>query len=474
MAGEALPIEPGRKTAQAPGRMPPSAEERRLKGKALREACPRQSHAGWAPAADRPDPVALIEATNVGRVAALIPERHRRMVENPFAWFRGAACVMAADLARTPTTGLRVQACGDCHLLNFGAFATPERRIVFDINDLDETFPAPWEWDVKRLATSVILACRANTLGDDAAKEAARTCVRSYREGMAEFAGMTALDVWYSSIPAEEIVRAIKDDGFRRRIQKRVEEAGRRRPLSDDDPDLARGDDGVFRIVKKPDRIFELSSPSREELLEMARAAFDGYRGTLTEARRRLLDRYRIQDVAFKVAGIGSVGTYCCVLLLMAGEDDHLFLQVKEAQPSVLERFAGEVNEAGHDANQGRRVVAGTQLVQSASDLFLGWTEVAPGRHFYLRQLRDGKVGVKVEELKPGVLSQYAWLCGKTLARAHARSGDPAAIGGYLGQGDAFDDAVATFASRYADQTEVDHLRFVAAAKSGRIDVAKK
>ena len=435
-------------------------------GKHLRTKCPRSSHAAWAPPHDRPDPLRLLKESDKGRLPELIPIRYGRMVRTPFTFYRGAALNMAADLAVTPSSGLRVQACGDCHLLNFGDFATPERRVVFDINDFDETLPAPWEWDVKRLAASFVLACRNNGFSKASAHDAALACVRSYRERMADYSQMPALDVWYASIEVEKVLPTIKDKEARRRHQKMVAKARARSVLEHEFPKLAARKGSVPTIKDSPPLIYHPHERGVEELLTRAREALAGYRESMQEDRRVLIDRFELKDIAIKVVGVGSVGTFCCVTLLMASEQDPLFLQVKEARSSVLEAYAGKSIHPNH----GQRVVNGIRLMQSASDIFLGWTKGKLGRHFYVRQLKDVKVGVQVELLTPGVMIQYAEICGWTLARAHARSGSPAQISGYLGKSDAFDKAVAAFSIAYADQSERDHAILKKAVRAGRVE----
>ena len=445
----------------------PTRAELIAAGKKLRETCPRSSHAEWKAPGHRRDPVELMEASNAGRIPGLIPIRHGRMLRSPFTFYRGAALNMAADLAHTPVTGVRVQACGDAHLMNFGAFATPERRVIFDINDLDETLPAPWEWDVKRLAASIVLAGRSNGFSDDVARDATLACVRSYREHMAEYSEMLTLDVWYASIGIEQLQEMTRDKNARQRHQKALAKARERSALEHDFPKLAAMAGKGPRIRDNPPLIYHPQDEAVEDLLTRARAAFAEYRESMQEDRRVLLDRFDFKDIAVKVVGVGSVGTMCAVMLMMASAEDPLFLQVKEARTSVLEPYAG----ASMHPNRGQRVVSGIRLMQSASDIFLGWTTGKSERHFYVRQLRDMKIGPQVELFTPGVLSQYAEFCAWTLARAHARSGSPAHISGYLGKGDAFDKAVTAFAIAYGDQTERDHQVLMKAARAGRIEV---
>jgi uncharacterized protein (DUF2252 family) len=437
-------------------------------GKSLRDKCPRRAHASWRAPDNRPDLLELMEEANKGRIPELIPVRHGRMLQTPFTFYRGAALNMAADLANTPATGLRVQACGDAHLLNFGAFATPERRVVFDVNDLDETLPAPWEWDVKRLAASFVLASRNNGHSEDAARDAALACARSYRERMAEFRGMRALDVWYASIDVEkDLIPRIQDEETRKRNLKRLAKARGRSVLEHEFPELVHPGGLTPTIKENPPVIYHWREHGHQELMASVQKAFAAYRETLSEHRRLLLDRFKLVDFAIKVVGVGSVGTLCAVMLLMAGHQDPLFLQVKQARPSVLEAYAGKSAHANH----GQRVVEGCQLMQSASDLFLGWTEGQQGRHFYIRQLKDMKIKVLVEVFTPSVMQQYAEFCGWCLARAHARSGEPGKISGYLGKSDQFDEAVADFSIAYADQSERDHEVLMKAVRAGKLEV---
>ena len=445
----------------------PGRSELMAAGKKLRETCPRSAHAEWAPAPDRPDPVELMEAANAGRIPELIPIRHGRMLRSPFTFYRGAALNMAADLAATPSTGLRTQACGDAHLMNFGAFATPERLVNFDINDLDETLPAPWEWDVKRLAASVVLACRSNGFSEAVARDATVATVRSYRERMAEYSELRTLEVWYASIGLEQMQAMVRDKEARHRGQRFLAKARARSVAEHDFPKLAVVAGGQPRIRDNPPLIYHLHDEAEATLLARIRGAFAGYRESLQEDRRVLIDRYELKDIAMKVVGVGSVGTTCSIMLMMASADDPLFLQVKEARASVLEPYAG----ASLHAHRGQRVVNGIRLMQSASDIFLGWATGKDGRHYYIRQLRDMKLSPKVELYTAGVMAQYGEFCGWSLARAHARSGSPARISGYLGKGDTFDEAVADFAIAYADQTERDYEVLLKAARAGRIEV---
>jgi uncharacterized protein (DUF2252 family) len=462
--------QPDSRTEKAPPALKarPTQTELGAMGKTLRDTCPRSAHGDWKPPANRADPLVLLEESSKGRIAQLLPIRYGRMMHSPFTWYRGAALNMAADLAATPVTGLRAQTCGDCHLLNFGAFATPERHVIFDINDFDETLPGPWEWDLKRLAASFVLACRNNSFDEPTARETAESCARAYREHMAEFAEMCVLDVWHSRIDVESMLPQIKDEAMRKRAFKQLERARARGVMEHDFPQLVATDGMMPQIKDNPPLIYHGSSREHDEMRTGVERAFARYRETLTEDRRRLLDRFELKDYALKVVGVGSVGTYCGVLLFMASEHDPLFLQVKEARASVLEGYAGKSRHANH----GERVVNGCRLMQSASDMFLGWTDEAEtGRHYYVRQLKDMKIRPTVEAFSASVMNQYAEVCGLTLARAHARSGEPAQISGYLGKSDVFDKAIAKFAAAYADQSESDHAALMKAVHEGRLEV---
>jgi uncharacterized protein (DUF2252 family) len=445
----------------------PSRAELHAMGKSLRDKCPRASHAAWQRAANQSDPMMHLEESSKGRIQQLIAIRNGRMLQSPFTFYRGAALNMAADLAHTPTSGLRVQACGDCHLLNFGAFATPERRVIFDINDLDETLPAPWEWDVKRLSASFVLACRDNGFNADCARDAVLTCVRSYRERMAEYSEMVTLDVWYAAIDVEKVIPTIQDKEVRKRAEKRLAKARGRSVLEHDFPELVHINGLVPTIKDNPPLIYHSREQGHEETTAIFQKGFADYLESLPEHRRLLLDRFKLMDFAIKVVGVGSVGTYCGVMLLMASDKDPLFLQIKQARPSVLEAYAGK----SVYSNNGQRIVIGCQLMQSASDLFLGWTEGQKGRQFYVRQLKDMKIKPLVETFTQSVMLRYAEICGWCLARAHARSGEPAKISGYLGKSDAFDEAISDFSIAYADQSERDHDELMKAARAGKLEV---
>ncbi|HEX4805124.1 MAG TPA: DUF2252 domain-containing protein [Conexibacter sp.] len=445
-------------------------------GKRARAAAPRSGHGAWAPAPDRPDPIALLEEQAESRVPELVPIRHGRMAASPFAFFRGAAAIMAADLAETPVSGLRVQLCGDAHLANFGGFASPERDLVFDLNDFDETLPGPWEWDLKRLAASIAIAARERGDEEAARHEAVRGTVRAYREAMRGFAQLSALEVWYARVDAaalEALADAQLTKAQRARVGRTVEKARRKDHLRAF-AKLVREDGGEPRFVSDPPLLVPIAelvpADEADRLHAGMRALLDDYRATLPEERRALIDRYRYVDLARKVVGVGSVGTRAWVVLMLGPAGEPLFLQCKEAQASVLERHAGA---SGH-GNHGERVVQGQRLMQAASDILLGWLR-SPGmdgvaRDFYVRQLWDWKASADVETMEPSGLAAYAQPCAWTLARAHARSGDPAAIAGYVGRGEALDRALADFAEAYADQTERDHAALLAAIESGRVE----
>jgi uncharacterized protein (DUF2252 family) len=440
----------------------PSIEERMIAGKALREKVPRNSHASWTAPSDRPDPINVLRESDRGRLAELLPIRYGRMQQSPFAFFRGSAAVMAWDLSRTPVTGIRVQACGDCHASNFGGFASPERQLLFDINDFDETVQAPWEWDVKRLAASIVLASRELGLSVARSEDAVQTMVKSYREHMREYAHMRALEVWYSHMDAEVFIEEATTAASRKRWEQ-VEKAARLQTAEHIFPKIANVINGRTRIVDHPPLVYHPreSDVMQKHVIQM----FHRYRETLPAERRIILDRYHIVDVARKVVGVGSIGTRCAVALLMAGPHDPMLLQFKEALPSVLEPYAGKSRYANH----GDRVVTGQRMLQSASDVFLGWTRDEEGRSYYFRQLRDMKMKIDLENMTKGDWLEYVEICGWTLARGHARTGDAALIGGYLGKNDMFDSALAKFAASYADQADRDHATLVKAIRAGQL-----
>jgi uncharacterized protein (DUF2252 family) len=460
--------------ADAPARL--SRTERAARGKAARGEVPRSAHGDWAPAADRPDPLGVLAEQAVDRLQDLVPIRHGRMLISPFAFYRGGAAIMAADLAPTPVSGLSVQLCGDAHLSNFGAFASPERDLVFDLNDFDETLPGPWEWDVKRLAASVEIAARENGFKPAQRRRSVLSTVRAYRDAMRSFAAMRNLEVWYARVDAAAILAEAAtevDRQARRRFERRASKARSKDSLRAV-ARLTTVVDGESRIVADPPIVVPIAdllpgAPGeelRERILELLRT----YKASLRSDRRHLLDGYRFVDLARKVVGVGSVGTRAWIVLLLGADgEDPLVLQVKEATASVLEPHAG----AARQRNHGKRVVAGQWLTQSASDILLGWLR-ATGiddvqRDFYVRQLWDWKLSAEVETMGPGVLPVYGHLCGATLARAHARSGDRVAIAAYLGSGDAFDRALADFAEAYADQNERDHAALAKAVEAGTV-----
>jgi uncharacterized protein (DUF2252 family) len=437
-----------------------SPDERRKAGAVLRSAVPRSAQGQWAPPADRADPVEILIEQGKSRIQELLPIRYGRMRADSFAFLRGAAAVMAADLARTPATGIRMQACGDAHLANFGSYATPEGLPVFDINDFDETLPAPFEWDLKRLATSLVVAGRVAHYSEKAARGLAHTAARSYREHMAALARLPPIDAWNQHIDLARAIADVEQAKVRDAVEKRlasVLESGAKHFR------LAQETDGAVRIREKPPLIYHLSKHALP-----ARKAFASYAESLQEDRRVLLHRHTLRDVAFKAVGVGSVGTFCAIGLLTAGDGSPLLLQIKEAQESVLTPFAG----ASDYPNHGERVVVGQRMMQAATDVFLGWTRTPiDKRYFYIRRLKDSRLANVGTQLQ-AALPFYASLCGRTLARAHARAGDPAMVSGYVGNGTAFEEAIGDFAMAYGDQTEKDWNGFLAAIKAGRIVAA--
>jgi uncharacterized protein (DUF2252 family) len=444
-------------------------QQRRERGRVARRVVPRIMHGEWAPAPDRPDPIDLLKAQARDRIQELIPSRYSRMMASPFAFMRGSAIVMARDLASTPKTGIQAQLCGDAHLMNFGAYASPERALLFDLNDFDETLPGPWEWDVKRLAASFVVAGRENGFEATDCREAAQASVASYRQRMAEFSQMGELEVWYSRVSEEEVSGMLSGARTKKKTAKKLSKTVRKARSRDSLQALSkltRVVDGRRMIDDDPPLLVRI--PEENEIRAQVYAILESYKRTLQEDRRHLLDRYRFVDTARKVVGVGSVGTRSYVVLLEGrDQDDPLFLQVKEAGASVLEPYVKSNTHEHH----GHRVVAGQRLMQAASDIFLGWFRGTGGRDFYWRQLKDMKGSANVEGMAPDELIIYAGLCGWTLARAHARSGDRVQIVGYLGKSERFDRAIADFAEAYADQTERDHAALCAAGKSGRIPV---
>ena len=495
----------------------PSLDERKAAGRQAQDRTPPSSHAGWRPAADRPDPVALLEEQNITREPDLVPVRHGRMMVSPFTFYRGAAKIMATDLAATPVAGLGAQLCGDAHLSNFGAFASPERRLLFDLNDFDETLPGPFEYDVKRMAASFTIAARNNGFTKADARAATMASVRAYREAMADFAQMRTMDIWYAHMDEDTLMagarvalselrgetaaakkqekeakqakqaKAAKKDAKQEKRDKQQEKLARvaekraqktlaKAHTRDSLQALSKlGElvDGQYQIVSQPPIVVPLRDMaatyglSAEEADQVIREQFRAYRATLQADRRQLLERFQVVDAARKVVGVGSVGTRAFIVLLQGrDEQDPLFLQIKEATSSVLEEYLPKSRYRQH----GQRVVDGQRMMQAASDIYLGWTKgLDVKRHFYWRQLRDMKGSIEVDTLQPLGLNFYAGICGWTLARAHARSGDPVAMAEYLGKDDEFDRAITDFSERYADQNEQDYQQFVKAVQSGHL-----
>jgi uncharacterized protein (DUF2252 family) len=463
-----------------------SLEERKASGKAARERVKPGGHSGWAPTKDRPDPVALLEEQNTTREPDLVPVRHGRMMVSAFTFYRGAAKIMAADLKDTPTAGLNVQLCGDAHLSNFGVFASPERTLIFDLNDFDETLPGPFEYDVKRMAASFTIAARNNGFTPDQARTATLESARAYRESMARYAEMRTMDIWYAHLSAQDILDALSaatsslkgaDKKLAEKVRKNTAKATQKAHTRDSLQalsKLAEQVDGQYRIVSQPPVVIPVRDYaashgySVDEFQQIIHDQFRAYRATLSDDRRRLLERFEVVDVARKVVGVGSVGTRAFIVLLQGRDaQDPLFLQVKEATSSVLE---DHLPKSEYD-QPGERVVQGQRMMQAASDIYLGWTKGAEAnRYLYWRQLRDMKGSAVVETMAPPTLAIYGRVCGDSLARAHARSGDPVAIASYLGTKDGFDQSIADFALRYADQNERDYTAFCDAIRSHRLE----
>ena len=466
-----------------------SVDDRRARGLEARDRAPLSSHVGWAAAADRPDPVGLLEKQNVRREPDLVPVRHGRMLVSPFTFYRGAATIMSADLDGTPIAGLQVQLCGDAHLSNFGAFASPERRLLFDLNDFDETLPGPFEYDVKRMAASFTIAGRNNGFGKAEARAATLEAAKAYREAMAGFAAMGTLAIWYAHLDEDQLLGGVqsataeakkgpkKQAKAVKQLGKNVRKGAAKARTRDSLQALSKlGErvDGQYRIVSQPPIVVparELQTTyglSADQMERVIREQYRGYRASLRDDQRQLLERFQFVDMARKVVGVGSVGTRAFIVLLQGrDQQDPLFLQVKEATTSVLE---GHLRKSRY-RQPGERVVRGQRMMQAASDIFLGWTKgVQDNRYYYWRQLRDMKASAVVETMTPVALALYARICGWTLARAHARSGDPVAIAAYLGEDDQFDRSISDFAKRYADQNELDYQAFADAIQSGRLD----
>jgi uncharacterized protein (DUF2252 family) len=442
--------------------------ERIAAGKRLRSSCSRHSHGQWNPPAHRRDPIELLIADSHGRMEDLIPLQYERMITSPFAFYRNAGVVMAHDLSFTPVTGLTLQACGDCHLLNFGGFATPERRIVFDINDFDETTVGSWEWDVKRLTASVVIAGQFKGFSLVECREAAWLCAKAYRESVAEVANAGVLESWYSAIDLEQMVANKEMPSY---YEKRVQRARSRSSHEVVFEKLAYTSGAHARIRDDPPLIFHAKGARQKFLHNQAIRASKEYLRSLPVERHILMDRYRQVDEAYKVVGVGSVGLLCGIALFISNNDDPLFLQFKQARQSLIEPYAG----ASQFAHHGQRVVVGQRIMQAASDIFLGWMSLSgnPPRHFYMRQLRDAKIKPAIERMNPPDLNRYGTLCGRALGKAHSRSGDAAMLSGYMGKSATFEDALADFAIAYADQNERDYSAFLAAARSERITAQK-
>jgi len=443
-------------------------DERIAKGKALREVASRKAQAEWKPPTDRPDAVDMLIESSQGRMEELIPIRYGRMMVSPFTFYRGADSVMAYDLAHTPSTGLNLVADGDCHLMNFGGFATAERKVIFDLNDFDEVSIAPWEWDLKRLTASFVVAGRSNGFAPADCREAAWLAAQTYRQQMAEYAGMPVLQVWNEAFDFNDILEGVVDKELKRFYSKKLSGATEKSAHEKEFAKLTFSAGDVPRIIDQPPLIFHYGDKRDQELRANAIKTLRVYRESLIPARRLLLDRFEIVDYAVKVVGVGSVGTFCGILLLMSGSGDPLFLQFKQARQSVLEPYCG-ASPFGHS---GQRVVMGQRAMQAASDIFLGWATGTGARklHFFIRQLSDAKIKPVVEIMNAANVKGYARLCGRALARAHARSGDAAVLTGYMGKSTAFEDALADFSVTYADQNERDHAALLAAIRAGRID----
>ena len=436
-------------------------------GKELRKKSSRKSHSFYEVNPNRPSVADMISDSDSGRLPELVPIRHQRMSASPFAFYRATASIMARDLSYLPNTGLQVLAIGDCHLMNFGGFATPERTLIFDVNDFDETHPAPFEWDLKRLAASFVLAARHANMSEASARETAYRLANSYRESMEVFASMNMLDLWYMKFDLPSIRKEAKTEKGRRLLDATMEKA-QKSTHQQTLYKLTSNVLGTFEITEQKPLVYHPFDVKKD--IEMIMQFINEYRGTLQHDRRWLFDQYKVADVALKVVGVGSVGTRCFVVLLVNGKQQPLFIQVKEAGPSVLEAYTQKSTFKHH----GQRVVEGQRLVQAASDIFLGWsTGPLGGRHYYLRQLKDKKIGLDVENFDKELLSGYANLCGKMLARAHAKAGNAALLASYMGKSDTLDIAISEFAVKYADQTGKDYSDFMKAIKSGKMEVKK-
>jgi uncharacterized protein (DUF2252 family) len=436
-------------------------------GKEIRSKSPRSEQSKWKLPHDRPSVKNMIETSNYDRLMELVPVRHFRMSESPFVFYRATASIMARDLSHTPSSGITVQSCGDCHLMNFGGFATPERHVVMDINDFDETLPGPWEWDIKRLAVSFELATREKGLSRENADDVVMGLMTSYQNALNEYAGMPLLDLWYLKFDLEKIVSEQKNDEVKERLAKTLEK-GHKQTNDKVFYKMTSNNMGKFTITDQPPLI--LHPFDLKESMDMINTFVEQYKSTLQPDRRLLLDQYHITDVALKVVGVGSIGTRCFVVLFLNDNNEPLFIQVKEARQSVLEPYTRPSIYMHH----GERIVQGQRLVQSASDIFLGWTTGPQGRHYYLRQLRDKKISANVATMNQQLLTLYAQLCGKVLAKAHCKTNQGAIICGYIGKGDNFAEAIAGFAKLYADQTEKDFEEFTKAVRDGELPVSQE
>jgi len=446
-------------------------EERLSNGKALRDVASRKVQKEWKPPTNRADPVDLLIESSKGRMEELLPIRYGRMMVSPFTFYRGAAAIMAYDLSNTPSTGLNLIACGDCHLLNFGGFATAERNLIFDINDFDEVSLAPWEWDVKRLVASFVIAGQSNGFAPEDCREAGRLAARAYRLRMAEYVGMPTLQIWNDVFDLERVIDTIQDKETKRFYTKRLSKATEQSAHEKEFAKLTFKAGDTPRIVDQPPLIFHYGDERDQEFVQTAIKTMKEYKKNINLGVSLLLERYQIVDVAFKVVGVGSVGTVCGIILMMSGLGDPLFLQFKQARQSVLEPYCG----ANPYKHAGQRVVSGQRAMQTAGDIFLGWTTGTGEKkiQFYIRQLSDAKIKPVIEIMKPMNLKDYAGLCGRVLARAHARSGDPVVLTGYMGKSTAFEDALAEFGVSYAKQNEKDHACLLDAVRSGRIEASQ-
>ncbi|MFC4475778.1 DUF2252 domain-containing protein [Flavobacterium chungangensis] len=446
-----------------------SKAERYDKGASIRKKIPLAKHGEWNSFKNRKDPVDILIQTSVGRVESLLPIRYRRMMESPFSFYRGAAAIMAADLAHTPISGINLQLCGDCHLMNFGGFATPERKLVFDINDFDETYPGPWEWDVKRLVTSFVIAGRWRKFSHKNCKEFAFNVADSYKRHMLDYSKLSALQIWYADIDLAELIELGRDKDFKEFDQKRIKKASEYTAHEKEFAKMTYFDGARARIKDDPPLIFHPTGDLEKQVAKEGEIIHNRYLESLSEEKQVLLSRYKLHDIVIKVVGVGSVGTLCGISLLMSATGEPIFLQFKEARKSVLE---GNVKTKGKYSHQGERIVMGQKLMQSASDMFLGWTDDSKNKFFYIRQLRDAKVKPVLEVMKPKNMAEYAKACGWALARAHARSGDPSLISGYIGDNNEFANAISEFSVLYADQNESDYNKMLEAIKHGKLPIA--